>query len=154
MRGTLNQRGVEFAPYRLLIASIMGLLILVIILSAIRYFESVEISVSIRQLVSGFDAALENLSDASDPKIIEKELRFPRMSIAAKYFEDRAHGMHSEKVCVELQAARKEGLQLSGGGRALDITKKLHIRVFFTCVRSSGECTVNCYIAFGKRPEV
>ena len=136
----------------------MAFVVLVLIASAINYFETYKVQVSMERLANGFDNAwgtiVEKPSDpGSDYKglIREKNLVLPNASFSSKFFADR---FNLDEECVEMQAKESSAFTVASNGRSVGINQSVLTDVYFLCFYEDiEECPEYCIISFGKKPE-
>jgi len=133
----------------------MALLILTMILSAITYFSALEINISERRLVEGFENALENLvsPDSTEERIVVKE----SLILSANTYVSRSFSTNYDikEECIEFQSSKLSTYDVSSNRQAITIHNQVETNVYFLCIKEeTDECEVYCYISFGKKPEV
>ncbi len=82
----IEERGQAFDAYRLLIGAVMGMLILVIIVSAITYFEDLRLEVSKQRFYDGLDNAVAQPNGEKlfvDSLVLKEGERFSSSQLAS-----------------------------------------------------------------------
>jgi len=145
----LNCRGQVFAPYRLVIGAVMGLLIMLIVVGAIDYFTNLKFDISTQQLFDGFGQAIE----AHDNSIVVKEdLSLEPGSFAAVSFAEQ---YNIPKECIEFQSSGISSYSIPSGGKEIILNNAVYTTVYFKCgpdFAMPSECEFYCIISFGKKP--
>lgn len=145
-----------FWPFRLLIAALMSIAILIMILGALNYFEKIRITVSMERLEKGFNTAWGAITTPDKPdKGINKEknLTIPATTISVLPFA-KSHNLDSK--CIEMQSVKNSAFELTPNKRAVTVKRESVTDVYFLCVYNplNADCSERCYISFGKAPEV
>ncbi len=154
----MNQKGQEFASYRLLIAVIMGLFILMIIISSLGYFDQKRFDVSEKLLKNGFVNAQNNIvsstwsSTSSDvsPVLVE-EILLSQGGYSAGFFTKNS-GM--KKECVKFFAKKNPAFTVLNNGNGIGINQTIRTDVYFLCNRNSNmstDCPILCQISFNEK---
>ena len=150
----MKEQGI-FWPFRLLIAALMAFVVLVLILGAINYFNSLKVQVSMERLASGFDNAWGAITTPDKPeKGLKKEenLTIPETTISSEFFAMR---FNLKRECIEFQAIKKSPFKVSSNGLSVNVKRESLTDVYFLCVYKAGpECKERCYISFGIKPEI
>lgn len=150
----MNNKGQAFEAYRVLIAMIIALAVLLIILSTVAYFDELRKKVSTDTVYSSWKSAV----DSPNGKIVEarnlyftKDTRFNRRQFAIQV------GLDEE--CLLLDAESSTGYQLvdSGPSPYVQVLNNLVGVVYFMCqtdnyisAPSDASCYAYCTLSFGK----
>ena len=152
-----NQKGQAFASYRLIIGAFIAFFILLIILGAINYFETIKTRTTHESLRSGLNAAKET-PDGSVVK--KKNVYFSAGSAYTRHFFSTQSGIPVE--CLEIIADESPMITLTGNSIKFEHANTLDI--FFRCfllkadipgtVSIPGDCTPDisdmfCQVAIG-----
>ncbi len=137
-------RGQAFDTYRLLLGAIMGLLVLLIILGAVSYFEGLRVDVSRQRFFDG----LKNAANQPNGDTLElggiyflKDSRFSSKTLA------RNIGLAEE--CVAFSDNGAPGFTI--GPELAKVDEQLVASVFVRCETNySGACEIGCEISFGE----
>lgn len=144
-----------FWPFRLLIATLIAMVSLTLILSAVAYFENLRVQVSRERMAKAFDNAWGAITTPSKPEKglkLEEQLTIPETTIGNKFFADR---FNLKQECVKFQAVENSAFKLSPNGNSVKVEKQVAVNVYFLCVyRNQPDCPETCYISFGKKPEI
>ncbi len=145
-----------FWPFRLLIAALMSLVILIMIFSAINYFEQIRIRVSMQRLEKGFNTAWGAITTPDKPdKGVnrEKNLTIPATTISAMPFAE-SHGI--DVKCIEMQSIKNSPFEVIPNKLAVKVKRESVTDVYFLCIYNPADpdCQERCYISFGKKPEI
>jgi len=142
-----------FWPFRLLIAVIFGLAMLVIIISVINYFHEIQLKGSQERFEKGFKNALAAFtSNPQYGKAKEQNLILPPGLYSAGQFAE-TYKFPSE--CIEFQAPHGMIIEVSSDKRSVKLNREFTTDVYYQCVLMSvGDCEIKCYISFGKEPDV
>lgn len=151
----MNQRGQAFEAYRLLIAMVIALAVLVIILSAVAYFDDLRRKVSQDTLYASFKSAV----DSPNGKVVQASgLAFTKdTSYSRTQF---ARQSNLDEACIQLDAENDFGFLLNENTPDkpfVRVTSTIQGSVFFQCQTSNfiippgpDNCFVYCLISFGK----
>ncbi|MEK6902188.1 MAG: hypothetical protein AABX02_01195 [archaeon] len=152
----LNEKGQAFEAYRVLIAMVISLAILVIILSAVSYFDELRKKVSTDTVYSSWKSAV----DSPNGKVVEarnlyftKDTRFNRRQFGLQVGLDEA--------CLVLDAEKSTGYQLVDTDPLhpyVQVLNNLSGEVYFQCstlnddIGADGgvDCFAYCRLSFGK----
>ncbi len=154
----LNQHGQAFEAYRLLIAMVIALAVLIIILSAISYFDELRKRVSQDTLYSSFKSAI----DSPNGKIVKTtNLVFPSGSRYTRTQFARPNNLEEE--CIQLDASKDTGFELhdeDASAPYVNVAQSIQGSAYFQCRTDNfiippgpDTCFVYCLISFGKLPE-
>lgn len=154
-RFTINQKGQAFEAYRLLIAMVIALAVLVIILSAVAYFDDLRKRVSQDTMYTSFKSAV----DSPNGKIVQaSDLAFT----SGTTFSRRQFSLKAgvEEDCILLDAENDFGFRLNDDNPDapfVSVPATIQGSVFFQCqtenfiLSPNDACYVYCLISFGKR---
>jgi len=145
-----------FWPFRLLIAVVIAFVTLMIIFSAIHYFEDLRLQVSEERLKKGLDAAWGAITTPDNPKKgikLEENLTLGAGTYGVIYYAER-FGMDTD--CIEMQAPIRSNFRVNETGKAVTIDKVTVSDVYFLCIRDPNNlaCETKCIISFGSPPEI
>ena len=143
-------------PFRLLIAVVISFVTLMIIFSAIHYFEDLRIQVSEERLKKGLDAAWGAITTPDNPEKginLEENLTLGAGTYGVIYYSER-FGMDTD--CIEMQALSRSNLRVNENKKAVTVDKITVSDVYFLCIRdpSNSACETECIISFGRPPEI
>lgn len=155
MKTRMNQSGQAFEAYRVLIAMVLALAILLIILSAVSYFDTLRQRVSQDTLYSSWKSAV----DSPNGKVIRAtglsfttDTRFARVQFA------RQVGL--EPACLSFDADPSTGFELHDEDPEnpfVRVSSNLIGNVYFMCrldnfiiPQGPGSCYAYCLVSFGK----
>ena len=156
----MNFRGQYFDVFKLLIAVIMALALLLIILNSVNYFTSLSISISETRIIDG----LKNAVKAPDVVNKENPLIIKEASLGSKtwHANELARLIGLNKDCFSFDARIGNGsafkLENESDGlfRRLVVSKDLVSNIFIYCLlnnsRTASVCPITCKIGFGKVP--
>ncbi len=151
----MNQKGQAFEAYRVLIAMVISLAILVIIVSAISYFDKLREKVSLDTIYSSWKSA----ADAPNGRVVlAKELYFTKDSrFGQRQFAQRA-GL--DEACISLDAETSAGFTLNDDdpdNPFVIVTSTTVGNVYMQCqttnflsTNAPDTCSEYCLISFGK----
>ena len=156
--GEMNARGQAFEAYRLLIAMVIALAVLIIILSAISYFDELRKKVSQDTLYSSFKSAL----DSPNGKIIKTtSLVFSTGVTYSRVQFAKPNNLDPE--CIQLDASKETGFELhveNASAPYVKVVQAVQGNVYFQCRTDNfiippgpSDCFVYCLLSFGKLPE-
>ncbi|MFH1256097.1 MAG: hypothetical protein V1494_02280 [Candidatus Diapherotrites archaeon] len=144
---SLNEKGQAFASMRLLIGAVMGLLILVIIISAISYFENLEIDISVKRVNDGFANAVKqpdgSILEVGDAVLLGQT--FSSSGISKK--------MGIESDCVELYSRGSPAFEEITAEKAIEVRQRVKTSVYVRCETDppfGSDCPIGCTVSFGK----
>ena len=147
----LNQKGQAFAGYRLIISAFIAFFILLIIIGAINYFESLRTRTTHESLYTGLNAAKEAPNGLSVKK---SNVFFSSGSAYTKYFFSAQSGLPED--CIELMAFETQAIDVSPGG-ALTFNNAITVNVYFRCFLKNiaeaqgiyNDCDIYCQVSLG-----
>ena len=142
----LDNRGQAMASYRLLIGAIMGLMILVIIVSAISYLQQLEEDISAERVQKGLRMAVKQPTGAilTVKDAILKPGMFTRKMMSVQ--------MNLPQECIEIQAKDVSALTLTDN--AVQINQRYKTNVYIKCnVNYIPGCDIGCLVSFAERIE-
>ena len=138
----MNPQGQAFTAFRMLIAVIMALMVLLIIIAVINHFEKQKIEISKKRLFDGFANAFQS----PNGDIIERsELAFEQGDIitAGAFAKDARMPVE----CISLSAAQSSAITVQGSNAVL-FNQKLVTSVFFKCIKEfDSECEISCQVS-------
>jgi len=150
----MNQRGQQFEVFKLLIAVIMALAILMIILNSLGYFNSLSVSISQTRIVEGIKNAMKapDVVSAKNPLIVKKVTL--NKKTWTKFEISQATGL--KESCISFQARQGPGSAFSlNSNLDLVVSQDLVSDVYVYCnsaSSSSGSCKIKCTLSFGLVP--
>lgn len=144
-----------FWPFRLLIAAVMAMAILIMILGTIDYFNQYKVKVSWQRFVEAFENAHNAVTtpDNADKGIKkEEDLTLAKTTLSSDFF---AKQFDLPKECITFQAPESSTVRILNGGQAASLTEETVSAAYFLCIydKTSAECSEHCYISFGLPPE-
>ncbi len=148
----LNQRGQEFEPFRLLIAAVFALVVLMIIVGAINYFESLEWEISMQRLNKTIESAAQTPNGIV---VVARGLRFREGTTINALQVAKITGV--ERECIEFTAYDFSAFRVSDNSKSIHFEKTISTNVFVQCGKNLTEygvcpstCDFCCLISFGK----
>ncbi|MCX6803102.1 MAG: hypothetical protein NTY48_00865 [Candidatus Diapherotrites archaeon] len=154
----LNERGQAESVFRLMIDSAIGLAILLIIISALSYFQQV----AIQQSMADFMFLMDSATSSPDGQvIISKDLTFEQgIIIDAADLQNRT-GV--SKYCFNF-AAELGSVTPSEDQKQVTFSRRISLKVYAKCTPSDdakncqtriapeneNECCFKCLVSFGK----
>ena len=146
-----GQRGQSFEAFRVLIAMVIALAVLVIILGVISYFDSLRQKVSYDTLYSSWKSAV----DSPNNEVVRVPgLFFTKGTRFSKTQFSRQVSLDNE--CIVFDADTSLGYSFDGD--ALEVTSSILGAIYMQCnvnntvgaSSGSGGCFAYCLISFGK----
>lgn len=138
-----GQQGQAFEPFNLLIGAIMALMMLVIIISAINYFEEKRLEISRQKLDDGLMNAVRQPN--GKPLMINGVLLQQNTSIAAKAIAVKT-GLKPECIAFEIGEAALITEDASG---LLNVKERILVDVIATCTANDpSDCEIGCTLSF------
>lgn len=143
----------EFEPFKMLIGAIMALLVLVIILSAIEFFENFQVTISTERFYTGLSTAVKQ----PNGKTLKMEnLQFAPNTILTTSSVSRSVGLSEE--CLEFVAPQNRSSIISNNPSSIHVTTQLELDAFAVCYTNEfnefpDTCQVGCRVGFGVEPE-
>ena len=139
----LNQFGQEFSVFRMLIAFVMGVAILLIILTAVEQFDEYKYSISKKRMYEGFHSAVQS---PNGDVIVRDDLRFRIGDMLT------AGGFASQESldpgCVVSVNAPETTSTTNPNSSSVKFLQSISTELFFRCIRSSSPpCRVQCEIS-------
>jgi hypothetical protein len=151
----MNQKGQSFEAYRVLIAAVIAIAVLVIIMGVIQYFDTLRNKVSLDTINASWKSAV----DSPNGKIIRvSDLSFTIDTVFSR--PQFSKQVNLEPECIAFDAERAAGYYLVD-----DDPEKPHVKVvsnvlgnvFMQCdsenfigTSDSAACYAYCLISFGK----
>lgn len=151
----IKQRGQAFEAYRLLIAMVIALAVLVIILSAVSYFDDLRKRVSRDTLYSSFQSAV----DSPNGKVVQaSDLAFTKDTTYSRTQFAKQMGLDVE--CIQLDADKDSGFILNDDNPDapfVTVSSTIQGSVYMQCHTQNviippgpNTCFAYCIISFGK----
>lgn len=141
MKG-FSQSGQAFEPFNLLIGAVFALTVLVIIVSAVNYFENEKLRISEQRFYDGLATAVK--SPNGETLVIEG-IQFPRDGAFSAKSLGQSMGLGDG--CIELADSGAAGFELDGS--TIRVKEAVKADVFAKCF-TGGSCEIDCRISFGK----
>jgi len=140
----VSEKGQAFAPFRMLIGAIMALLILVIIIGAIDYFDGLRVTISRQRFYDGLDNAINQPNEGI---LVVNTLQFMKGTT----FSGRILGRNANlgEDCVEFVDNSSPSMVVDSGEQLISIKETVLTDVFMRCETNVGSCEVYCDISFG-----
>jgi hypothetical protein len=137
---TSNQSGQAFEPFNLLIGAIFALTVLVIIISAVNYFDNERIKISQQRFYDGLANAVKSPNKET---LVIREIQLPTdASFSAKSL---GNSIGLDEKCVSIEASPSFEITGSTIKAKNNIRTDIYIRCF-----TGGTCEIDCEISFGK----
>lgn len=144
----VNSRG-EFEPFKMLIGAIMALVVLVIILAAIEFFNTFNASVSTELFYTGLRNAIEQPNGKT---LVIKNLRFESGTVFTASSVSRQVGLATECLYFKLPPGTSQ--------TSVQMENSVEINAFSVCYTNEStecdsfdsSCQVCCYVGFGVDP--
>lgn len=150
----LNEKGQANAVFRLMVDAIIGFAILMIIISALSYFNELRIKTSL----SEFNSLVESAVNSPDGKVVESNyLVFSKERGFSASTMESITGVPSS--CF--QFTTNLGFVDTGDGSYVDVKQNTETKVYSQCqpatissycINPAG-CEICCLISFGKKIE-
>jgi len=138
-----NQSGQAFEPFNLLIGAIFALTVLVIIISAVNYFDNERIKISQQRFYDGLANAVKSPNKET---IVISEVQFQNdASFSAKSL---GNSIGLDESCVAIEAGPGFEITDSTVKAKSSIRTNIYVRCF-----TGEKCEINCEISFGKEFE-
>ena len=145
----MNQKGQAFDAYRLLLGAILGLLILVIIVSAVNYFEDLRLQVSQQRFYDGLENAVSQPNSellVIEDLVFKEGQRFSAVQLGKR--------MGLEENCLSFSSDCSGGFECDS--ELVIVTDYILANVKTICETNlestelfcSSSCEVCCEIAF------
>lgn len=140
----------EFEPFKMLIGAIMALVVLVIILAAIEFFYSFQVSVSAER----FYTSIRNAIEQPNGKTLEiKTLRFESGTVFTSGSLGRQIGLEAQCLLFD---SRSTNSGIIAGTESVQIASSIELDAFAVCrtnvLDPSCSCQVCCEIGFNVDP--
>jgi len=154
-----ERKGQAGDVFRLMVDAIIGLVILLIILSSIAYFNSLRLQVSQAAMKSIVEGAVENpTGDVSESEML---VFSQGEGYSGHVFEDWT-GVPAQ--CFEFESGLSNIKVLEGDVSRVNFTSPVETKVYVSCVATGesceygtgepcGKCEVVCTFYFGKKPD-
>ncbi|HLC36769.1 MAG TPA: hypothetical protein VJK05_04150 [archaeon] len=133
----MNSKGQEFAGYKMMIGAIIALFVLIIIVSAVSYFDELRTTISSNLILDGVKAAYKS----PNGDVIKKtNVTFKEGSYSKRFF---GASIELDEQCIELKAARISGIELSSNESAVIVKANL-VNDFYAKCLQGAECKSSC----------
>jgi hypothetical protein len=151
----MNQSGQAFEAYRVLIAMVIALAVLLIILSAVTYFDKLREKVSLDTLYSSWKSAVDS---PNGKVILARELFFPKGTVFNR--RQFAVQVNLEETCVVLDGEKSAGFALDDSDiehPRVTAVNSVVGNVYMQCETTNdtipgfGNCYAYCLLSFGKK---
>lgn len=150
-----DQKGQAFEAYRVLIAMVIALAVLLIILSTITYFDKLREKVSLETLYSSWKSAVDS---PNGKVILSRELFFPEESRFGR--TQFAKQVSLDEACIQFDAEKSTGFILNDSdvdNPYVTVPSPVVGNVYMQCqidnfITPPGPttCYAFCLISFGK----
>jgi hypothetical protein len=154
---TMNQSGQAFEAYRVLIAMVLALAVLLIIVSTITYFDKLREKVSLETLYSSWKSAV----DAPNGKVIlARDLFFPAGTRFSR--SQFSKQVSLDESCLQFDAEKATGFTLNDSDVEhpyVNVASSVGGNVYMQCYSNNdngivsdpiGSCYAYCLLSFGK----
>jgi len=136
----MGSKGQSFAPFEMFVGAILALTLLMIIISAINYFDDKRIEVGRQKLEIGLTNAV---AQANGTPLKVKEIMLKRGSVLAG--KDVANIMGISQDCVDFGIGKASGLAYSNG--LVEVKETIIANLTITCsTQGASQCPVGCKI--------
>lgn len=169
----IGSKGQMFEGYEIIMGVIMGLLMAVIIMSAINYFSGAQQEISHKQLNEGFVNALQNVLDYDNIKLvctsdtIEDKQKCISKLVVEKGLKLDPAVYTGKSLSVAFPEIKEECIQFTAPENStyagtsmsiLKINKFVKTDVYFACFTNSGalsiaDCPIVCKISISEMPD-
>lgn len=141
----MNSSGQAFTVFRFLVEAIVAMVILVIIISALRYFEEKNFEISRKRLFEGFSSAFQS----PNGDVIERpEIIFRSGDIITAGAFAKEVNMQPE--CISFNENSLSSVSFRDSQTAFFSNQSI-IKVFYRCFKQAESfCSIACEISFGK----
>ncbi len=141
----MNQSGQESTVFRFLVEAVMALAVLLIIVSAIRYFEEKRIEISKQRLLDGFSNAFQS----PNGDVIERtELAFEQGDVITS--GALAKHVRMQADCIALIARESSAISVTSQ-QSIVFNQPATINVYSRCERTFGTiCDIQCEVSFAE----
>ncbi|MFH1587761.1 MAG: hypothetical protein ABIA76_00290 [Candidatus Diapherotrites archaeon] len=145
----MNSKGQAGPVFELLVQAVIGLFILVIVVSAISYFENQ------RYAISGQRFNEKILTAANQPNgdvLVVEGIAFNSGSMSSKFVSLKT-GISAE--CIDFEAKDNALIEVSSDGKTVSFEKSMDLDVFIKCCPTAEDCfqSIECTVSFGKKLE-
>lgn len=144
----IDERAQSGTVFKLMVDAIIGLVILMIILSVIGYFESMRVDVSRTEFISIVKSATESPDGrvvSSNTLIFLKGTGFTATQLQSI--------TNYPAECFKFESIH--GLApVVADGRIIEIKQNIETKIYARCIpitNSTGDCRIECIISFGKK---
>jgi hypothetical protein len=133
--------------FRLMIDAIIGLVILMIILSVLGYFQSLRVDVSRAEFVSTVKAATET----PDGRVVSSE-RLIFLKGTTFSSDQLQYVTNYSSDCFEFQTSHAT-VEIFAGGKMAEFKQDIETMVYASCRPGTGDCIIFCDVSFGRKLE-
>ncbi|MEM4257203.1 MAG: hypothetical protein QXD98_02475 [Candidatus Diapherotrites archaeon] len=143
----IGQKGQAFEPFNLLLGAIFALMVLVIIISAISYFDNLNIEASKQKIISGLQAATKQ---PNKNQIEIKEVKIRKDSVFSPKSLSEVLGISKE--CIEIVPNKYKAIEYSEENAIVlsEITTNIYARCSTNVEPFISDCEISCQISFGE----
>ncbi|MEM4363913.1 MAG: hypothetical protein QXU92_04015 [Candidatus Diapherotrites archaeon] len=143
----IGQKGQAFEPFNLLLGAIFALMVLVIIISAISYFDNLNIEASKQKIISGLQAATKQ---PNKNQIEIKEVKIRKDSVFSPKSLSEVLGISKE--CIEIVPNKYKAIEYSKENAIVlsEITTNIYARCSTNVEPFISDCEISCQISFGE----
>lgn len=142
----LDSRAQGGAVFRLLIGAIMGLMILMIILSVVQYFNDIRLSLGMQNLLSSFETAVHK---ADGTVIKAKDIELPPNSVISSFSLAKSANISPE--CVKIEGSENGGVKYNSDISA-SIPNTMKLTVYIKCIIET-DCNPSCLLSINRKIE-
>ena len=138
----MDSKAQAFAPFRMLIGAVMALLILVIIIGAINYFEDLRVNVSRQRFYDGLNNAI---NQPNETILRVEDAQFTEGTTFSTLGLSKRSGLESE--CIEFIDTDSPTFLVEDD--LLTIKENVLTDIFIKCETENGSCVIFCELSFG-----
>ena len=138
----LSEKAQAFEPFKMMIGAIFAMLILVIIIGSVNYFQTLRADISTQRFYDGLGGAVKQ---PNNQVLLVRDLQFSEGIAFSSNGLGKVVGLDGE--CIEFVDS----------GSAFEVTDSvaktksaLITDVFFRCNVNEGSCEIFCEISFGE----
>ena len=138
----MDSKAQAFAPFKMLIGAIMAMLVLVIIVGAINYFEDLRVDVSRQRFYDGLNNAIHQ---PNETVLQVEDAQFTEGTTFSTLGLSKIAGIEPE--CLEFIDPDSPTFLVEDD--LLTIRENVLTDVFIKCETNVGSCVIFCELSFG-----
>ena len=137
-----SEKAQAFEPFKMMIGAVFAMLVLVIIIGSVNYFQTLRADISTQRFYDGLGGAVRQPNDSV---LLVSELQFAEGTTFSSKGLGKVVGLEGE--CIEFVDS---GSSFEINGSIAKTKSALITDVFFRCKANEPDCEIFCEISFGE----